>query len=481
MNKKRTLLTGVFALSLTLPVFATDYLKGSLIKTETGYAIENQQGIIPITTNETIAASLPSLESPSFVTQSNGKKYTFEFKGDFNGENFELSQVPTNIAGPESLEGILEFNLIENSYSIDGAPARYGYTKVLNGYAFDDISKRSLLGEAVEVEGYTDTDGVFVINAIMPKGLFSADASSDLPVQVANSLAEDGVWDFYLNTLFKNEFSQSETPFRHTVIDTPQDPVVPGDDFIVFTLGGRQGDTFGSVNGHFAAGLGTVKEDMSLRGEISNGYVTNGKDIMSGNTNFMNYFSHLVQGQNVYRPTYTIIAYGVDGEKLKTFRDSLEESHILFRTQQLEITPEFNCTTEAIKALRAVGIRGNYKNFDNFLKGILTSPLYLFGGQMRTLNYSLRNDSAKFQPRPAYKSFLGVVLRDDLRERLGAKRVDIVFYPQIPSNRPVGGAALDNLFGALDYLKLYKEHEVNNPKTPEELRPLLAPELDKIE
>ncbi|MAZ47833.1 MAG: hypothetical protein CME65_04680 [Halobacteriovoraceae bacterium] len=481
MKRNLALCTSLLAYSLTTSVFAFDYIKGSLIKTTSGFAIEHAAGVTPINASERVLNSLPSLESPSFVTQSNGKKYSFEFKGEFNGQQFNLSEVPTNIAGPENITGILEYNLIENSYSISGRPVKYGYTKVLNGYSFDEISKRHLIGTEIEAEGHTDENGIFVINAIMPKGLFSAEISRDLPPSVQSKLEEEDAWSFYLNTLFKNEFSQAPTAFRHTVIDSPQDPVKPGDSFIVFTLGGRQGDTFGSVNGHFAAGLGRVNPDMSLRGEISNGYVTNGKDILSGNTNFMNYFSHLVQGQNVYRPTYTIIAYGVDSNKLKDFRDSLEESHILFRTQELEITPEFNCTTEAIKALRAVGIKGNYKRLDNIFKGIISSPLYLIGGQARTLNYSLRNDAAKFQPRPAYKSFLGVVLRDDLREKLGAKRVDIVFYPQIPSQRPVGGAALDNLFGALHYLDLYKEHEVENQLSPEDLRPLLAPELDKIE
>src|SRR5690606_6145340 len=105
--------------------------------------------------------------------------------------------------------------------------------------------------------------------------------------------------------------------FRYTVFE--KEEVKPGDHALIITLSGRQGDSFGSVNGHFVAGLAQVRPDYSLRGEVSNAYVTNGKDILSANTSLTNYFSHLVQGQNVYRPTYTLIVYGVDGKKLKKF------------------------------------------------------------------------------------------------------------------------------------------------------------------
>ena len=263
--------TAFLAATLTLPVFATEYLKGTLEKTGNGYVISHSEGLTPIIADETVLRSLPSLESPSYVTQSNGKKYAFEFKGEYEGNNFKLAQVPTNIAGTENLNGVLEFNLVQNAYTINGQEVKFGYTKVLNGYAFDDISKQSFLGTEVETEGHINEDGIYVINAIMPKGLFSAEISNSLPASIAEQLEAEQPWTFYLNTIFKNEISKSQNSFRHTVVNDAQNPAVPGDSFIVFTLGGRQGDSFGSVNGHFAAGLGTVNEDMSLRGEISNG------------------------------------------------------------------------------------------------------------------------------------------------------------------------------------------------------------------
>ena len=66
------------------------------------------------------------------------------------------------------------------------------------------------------------------------------------------------------------------------------------------------------------------------------------------------------------------------------------------------------------------------------------------------------------------------------RKKLGITRVDYIFYPQTPSNRPVGGTALNKLLKALHYKKLYEKYEVEEKLSPEDLRPLLK-ELDDIE
>jgi hypothetical protein len=200
---------------------------------------------------------------------------------------------------------------------------------------------------------------------------------------------------------------------------------------------------------------------MSLRAEVSNAYVTNEKDILSGNTSLTSYYSHLVQGQNNYRPTYTLIVYGIDKAKLKQFRDALEASHIDFREKELEITPQFNCTTETVKALKAAGIEGDYLQFDNHLKKAISSPLYLFGGMGKTLNFALGNDASRFHPRPAFESFVRAFESEKYRKKLGVTRVDYVFYNQLKSNRPVGGMALGEPFRAGTFKKYYEEFEKN--------------------
>ena len=471
-----TVLT-LISLFFALPAFSADYLQGNLIKKNNQFYIKHLKGETLIKTNQEILKTLPSLEKPSHMAQSDGRKYSYEFKGELKAHKFYLDEVPTIIAGAESLTGTLSYK--SRKFYINGKEVAFGHVKVLNGYSFDDISKESYINKKVYVEGYTNNKGNFIINAIVPAGLFSSKVSQVDPA-IRKQLANDGVRDFILETMNKNEYSQSEDPFRLTLFNDSPKSVKPGDNFLVVTLGGRQGDSFGSVNGHFVAGTGVVKDDLSLRGDVSNAYVTNGKDILSGNTSLISYFSHLVQGQNNYRPTYTFIAYGVDESKLKGFRDFLEKSHIRFRTSKLDITPQFNCTTETVKALKSVGVEGIYSELDNDLLGVISSPAVLFGDDGRTLHWSLKNDPSTYQPRPAFDSFAKLFMDRLSRKKLGITRVDYIFYPQTPSNRPVGGTALNKLLKALHYKKLYEKYEVEEKLSPEDLRPLLK-ELDDIE
>ncbi len=444
-------LAGLLTSTFTLSAMASDFVTGSLIEKDGQFLIQTSEGNLKIKTSDLIKKSLPSLMNPEFVKQSNKRPYSYEFKGELLGDEFKLAQVPTNVPGPESIRARLDFISPTGKYEIKGKEARFGYTKVLNGYEFDLTSKKSLIGQDLIIDGFYDQDGVFVMQALTPAFLFNA---SKAPFY------KDG-HKLIMDLMPKNVNSQAKKPFRVTLFEGQGQGVEKGDHALIVTLSGRQGDSFGSVNGHFVAGLATVKDDLSLRGEVSNAYVTNGKDILSGNTALTNYFSHLVQGQNVYRPTYTLIVYGIDYKKLKQFRDALEASHIEFRTKELDITGQFNCTTETVKALAAAGIEGDYVQVTNSVFGAVTIPLRLFGENGETLNYAFGNDPSRYQPRPAFESFAKAFLNDKVREELGVKRVDYVFYPQIPSNRPVGGMALGSIWKVNKYKKLYEKYEEN--------------------
>lgn len=450
---RRSLFLSALTLALTSgSLFASDFMTGSLVERNGNFYIQNSDGEFQIKSTELIKKSLPSLTHPVFVKQSNKRPYSYEFKGELSGRDFKLEQVPTNVPGPESMRGVLHFIAPTGKYQINGKEARFGYTKVLNGYEFDEISKKSLLEKDLVVDGFYDEDGVFVMQALTPAFLFNA---SKAPFYKEGE-------KLMLELMPKNVNSQAKKPFRVTLFEGQGQGVEKGDNALIITMSGRQGDSFGSVNGHFVAGLASVKDDLSLRGEVSNAYVTNGKDILSGNTALTNYFSHLVQGQNIYRPTYTLIVYGIDYKKLKQFRDALEASHIEFRTKDLEITGQFNCTTETVKALAAAGIEGDYVQFTNSIFGAVTIPLRLLGDNGETLNYAFRNDPSRYQPRPAFESFAKAFLNEKVQERLGVKRVDYVFYPQIASNRPVGGAALGSIWKVNKYKKLYEKYEVES-------------------
>lgn len=475
---KISFFTIALALSVS-PLFASEFIRGGLNKKGDDFVIvTSDKTELKVITTPAIAASLPSLEKPIYVNQSNGQKYAFEFKGKIQNNEFHLEEVPTNVAGIISVTGILKYS--NGQYSINGLPVRFGYSKMANGYQFDEISKASFIGKEVIAEGQMD-GGTLIPQALTPTKLFEATEALPAPVAVQTKFEELGAWDFLFKEIIKDEYSQMADSYRLTIAGDEYQ-VRPGESALIITLSGRQGDSFGSVNGHMVAGLAEVREDLTLRGEVSNAYVTNDKDILSANTSLTNYFSHFVQGQNNYRPTYTLIAYGVDKKKLKQFRDALEASHIQFRTTKLTITPQFNCTTESVKALRDAGIEGDYRQLDNFVKGIATFPLKFLGEQASTIQFSLMNDASRFQPRPAYNSFQAAFLKKSFRKKLGIKRVDFVFYSQIPSQRPVGGIALGRVFKALKFKKLYQRYEVN-PKTklsPEEIRPVLERELKVV-
>jgi hypothetical protein len=474
-------------------VLAADFVTGTIIDAGGGdFKIASPNGEYILETSDEIKKSLPSLANPTFVKQSNGNPYSYEFKGELKGKVFKLTQTPTNIPGAHSLSGVLKYDKDSDAYSIGDTRVEFGYTKVLNHYEFDEISRQSFVGTKIVAEGNMRGD-VLVMQALTPAYLFSATPSRPTPY---DSLIKEGPTDFMKTVVYKNEISKADKSFRTTVYEQESYSVKPGESVFLVTLSGRQGDSFGSVNGHFVAGLGEVKEDLSLRAEVSNAYVTNGKDILSGNTSLSNYFSNLVQGQNNYRPTYTFIAYGMDKEKLKKFRDFLEPSHILFRTQDLDITLEFNCTTETAKGLSLAGIVGNHKRtltnrlFDLNNLAIPFRAAKIFGEAGEAFGFTSSNDKEDFQPRPAFHSYIDSLMNKKVIKDLGIKRMDYVFYSQIPSGRPTGGAPSNYTFNvgvkhdSLFYKKMYDRYENKDTKSEdvshEQLLELLKV-LDKVE
>lgn len=463
------------ALSLSVVSALADTVRGTIEKKGEDFFIRGN-AVYKIRTSEKIRASLPSLESP-IVTQSDGKKYNFEFRGSIASGEFILVEVPTKVSGLSKLRGVLREN--NGTYSINGQKVKFGHSKVLNGYQFDELSKQSFVGKEVLAEGNAENE-TFVIDGMTPASVFSVEKSS-APGFVEGKLNEVGSKKFLLKEMAKNEFSQSADPFRVTVAGDKEE-VSAGESAFIITMSGRQGDSFGAVNGHFAAGMGRVNDDLSLSAEVSNAYVTNEKDILSGNTSLTSYYFHLVQGQNNYRPTFTLVAYGVDMNVMKKFRDALEESHNEFRSKNVALTAMFNCTTETVKALKAVGIEGLYTQIDNTAKGVITAPLSIdaLGDNANLISFSMRNDPSRYQPRAAYNSFVRAFLSDKFRKKHGIKRVDFIFTPQTPSKRPVGGIALGDIFQAPKFSKLEQKYELDQKLSPEALRPLLEEKLNKI-
>ena len=150
--------TFTYALFLTLSslgsALAADFVTGYIIDRGNGeFEIQGPKGNFEVVTSEIIKKSLPSLANPTFVKQSDGNPYSYEFKGEIKGNQFVLRQTPTNIPGAEKLTGTLRYDEGLDVYMIGNERVDFGYTKVLNGYEFDEVSKKSFVGKNIIAEG----------------------------------------------------------------------------------------------------------------------------------------------------------------------------------------------------------------------------------------------------------------------------------------------------------------------------------------
>jgi hypothetical protein len=197
--------------------FGVDFIKGSISKEDNKFFIENAQEKLEIKTSDKILKSLPSLFAPSFVTQSNGSPYSFEFKGERDEGAFYLSEVPTNIPGSEAIRGLVTYNNSTNQYYVGQTAVRYGYTKELNGYKFDEISKRSFIDKEVIAEGEFDSEGILIMQALTPTNLFSASIPHKPEEFVTKKLSNIGPKKFILKEMVKNSSSQQLKSFRSII------------------------------------------------------------------------------------------------------------------------------------------------------------------------------------------------------------------------------------------------------------------------
>lgn len=381
----------------------------------------------------------------------NSPHYIFEFIGDITSDKIIAAQPPTIVAGSGEVVGVLE-RRDNGSLYIGDQEVKYGRTKPIYKISFDQKSKESFIGKNIIAQGSYE-DSVFVMNAIVLNNLISADNQIhfDVPQGLSSNPEE-----FIIEEMAKNKHSQSQTPFRTTIFNSSNE-IHPGENVLVITLSGRQGDAPGAAGGHFTVGNGVVLDDLSIKGEVSNFYFEGPKEVLAGNTDLVSYFGHFIQGQQNYRPTFTLFIYGVSKEKLKYVRDYLEVENHKVRTEKgLEITPGYNCTTTSNYALREVGITGDHRNFFRSIFDIqnlsYVNPLR-YGSRnagtegtlntLRTISYALSEDPEHYVPRAAFNSYVKNFTSKSRNKTLGVKRVDYLFMPQTPSARQVGGMSYD--------------------------------------
>ncbi len=256
--------------------------------------------------------------------------------------------------------------------------------------------------------------------------------------------------NYILKALPKYKLSSSVHSFRGNVFNDGK-KVSVGEPVMILTMSGHQGDDKISANGHLGVGLGEVQEDYSIKGEIFNVYIppNNRKEIVSGNNNLVDYFGHIIGGQNNYRPTYTLFFYGVDAEKLKNTREILERYHAHFRIHDKQMSVATNCGVLTVKALAREGIYGVQRNNKNgSRKYPLLPESFVAPKKMRIgkqLRFVLSRPLSEILPRNIWNSIFTNIDYLNTHENFGASRVDFVFYGQTPSSRLRGGIGVDSL------------------------------------
>ncbi|MCK5882275.1 MAG: hypothetical protein KAG61_01195, partial [Bacteriovoracaceae bacterium] len=436
--------------------------KGTLtIKDNLIVLSSNQNGVIE---NRVVTSESPrTLKRIKSHVKDN---YFFEFTGEEHAEELIVKSTPLILGGRTSIEGILEHdNLL--GYSINGIPANYGRTMLVNNTAFNNESKKYYIGKPVKAQGHYLDNGEFIITSILENNLFIAGETELTPENQGHQKFTKDPFEYILKEMPKNSISQKAKAFRGTMHEDKGYTAKPGEQVLLLTLSGRQGDDAGTAGGHFAFGMGVVQDDekRSIKGEYHNFYFEGEKEIIAGNTALNNYYGHLIQGQQNYRPTYTLVIYGVSKKRLKMAKEMMEIQLERARSEKgLEITQYYNCTTTGIDSLLSVGIKGINQTFLHGLfdtkKLVTKNPFFMKDGKPRgskfDLAYAAVTDMADYIPRNALESFVKLLRSKRQRRKLGAKRIDYVFIPQTPSDRPTGGISLNDISEGLKFNKYYE-------------------------
>ncbi len=419
----------------------------------------------------------------------NSEEYFFELVGVKEEGQFLVEATPTIVADLEDLEGHLKKEG-EQLY-IGKTKVRLGRTKLIHESSFDDQGLEFYLDQEVLSQGHFEDD-IFIINALLQKNLITSRGDKFPPPP---EFFKESPFDFVLKEMPKNEFSQRREGFRAVLHEDEGYSPSTGEGVLIISLSGRQGDDPSSSGGHFAIGMGEVLEDGRILGETFNFYFEGEKEVLAGNTDLVSYFGHLIQGQQNYRPSYTLYAYGVPPEDLLKVRNEYEQDLHRVRTEEgLKITPGYNCATTSNAHLMKIGIKGSHNNLlvsaGKLRKQIAKlNPLAWKAkgtnkegllGKARFISYILKTDLADFMPRPALESFIKNFSNPSRRKKMGIKRVDYVFLSQLPSTRQVGGMSYDSLRDASKIVS-FSEERANRLKEVEKAKLVLDDPDSKAE
>lgn len=362
-----------------------------------------------------------------------------------------VKSAPTISKGEFFKSGILKMN--SGDFFLDNEKVTFRPGKPIDGTQFDELSKQSFLDKRILTQG-NFVDGIYEISSLVEADIFSTKRSlsligSDHAKLFHQKFVSDPLF-YILEKMPQPKRSKSVHSFRGTIFDYGK-KISPGDSVMLLTMSGHQGDSPISANGHIAAGLGIIQNDETIKGEIYNLYITpiNRKEIISGSNNWIDYFGHIIGGQNNYRPTYTLVLYGIDKNKLLYVREILENYHSFFRLNENQFTVGVNCGTLSVKALAKIGIYGFQRNKrnGNGRFGFLPNQYQPINkmSPIQQLVYTLTMPMEEYMPRNIWESIIQNLEYLNEVENLGIHRADFIYYAQTPSARVRGGIASNSL------------------------------------
>ncbi len=427
-------------------VSRAESLTGVLTYNNGEFAVQTRQGVVRLQFAESQKEAVASLVGKARFIQVEGKR-------NQNGE-FIADRIPTIVSGDRTLSGLLTSTMTAEGrveYEVNGLPISFGETKLVTGSMFDEQSMEYFVGKKINARA-TLKNGVYVVQSIMRADVLSADPAPIVDNNLAQKI-EKGFFknpaDYLLKLLKSRKSTGGSDWMKTTLFENPSTEVRPNDYALVISASGRQGDSMGAVNGHFAVGIVKVGEDMQLKGEMFNFYVINEKQIIPGDVDLTDYFGHLISGQSNYRPTFTMMLYGMDPEQLMKVRDQLDRFHSTFRTTSRKITCDVNCASMSVQALADIDIYGSQrnKNPDAFPRLSEMKELPPKISFLKTVLFLFKTKRAEFMPGPALMSFIENIPL--LNEKFMMKRVDIIMGGQTPSARARGGAPTSGIFNEL--------------------------------
>jgi len=381
-------------------------------------------------------------------------------------------------SGELRVSGVVQRTSQDEIYQIDGRRFRFARANLVNGHRFDGKSADFFVGQNTELllrriiqnDNVANGSAEYEATAAVLAGLFSTTAfhlTDQHQAHLAQILPSSG-GRLFLGRKLRSQAYRSDLSYRVTLRERKK--LKAGDRALVVTLSGAQGDEFGGVMGHFAFGEAVVEKDGGLSTTISNFYpVSNNKEIIPGHTDPIDYFGHVMRGQNQYRPTFTILIYGVSAAEIQKAKSEIESVFkFLYQQPDFNFVLDNNCVTATQKSLSLANPSLLNDVFNTGAASSFIDPRSLgqrvysalrertdrvpLMGYLTNLVYYSSTDKAQFLPQPAFERLLQVAMLENQRSSESRiSRVDFIFQGQVPSSRPRGGMAPRNL---REYLRL---------------------------